>query len=75
MANSGGSYVVVDGVRKKVTGTEHHPDGDRPRDSNGKPLGKKAENRGLNASDVKGFVDVFLDNPEEKPAARKGKQK
>jgi hypothetical protein len=34
----GGSYVIQDGQRVLLERTRDHPDGNRPRDENGKPL-------------------------------------
>lgn len=41
MARAGGSYIRDndDGAPKKVAGTKDHPEGNRPRDMQGRPLG------------------------------------
>lgn len=41
MARAGGSYLRKDGKKEKVAGTVDHPDGNRPRDAQGRPMGVK----------------------------------
>lgn len=42
----GGSYIVEGGVKRRVADApKEHPDGNRPRDSDGKPLDARAEER------------------------------
>jgi hypothetical protein len=38
----GGRYIIRNGKRERVGGTQSHPAGDRPRDASGKPIGGEA---------------------------------
>lgn len=35
----GGSYVIEGGVRRRIAGTDDHPEGNRARDADGRPAG------------------------------------
>ena len=43
MAHGGRYLVDENGKRKRVAGTQSHPEGDRPRDSKGRPLNQIAD--------------------------------